>query len=199
MSKLSVCVSLLCLAAICFAQEERAKVPDADAQAIVSAIEDEIYDYHLQEKFRDVGEPLSTDKFKIPVYVLPGPKGKGHDYYLIYRLMPYGEMYRLVSVQADGSMAGLLRNPDLGFPPDAPATLTVYYNDDEICNDKHKAAKFFFVVDTSPSKERVREAVVRQKKRYGFSKLEQEHAETVDPKTGNVHLQIPIPGTTKKQ
>jgi hypothetical protein len=173
------------------------KVPEADSQAIISAIEDEVYDYRLQEKFRDVGKPLGTDKFQIPVYVLPGPKGKGHDYYLIYRLMPYGELYRLVSVREDGSLAGLLRNPKLGFPPDASATPTLYYDDDEICNDKHKAAKFFFVVDLGPPKERIREAVERQKKRYGFSELEREQAESLDLKDGTLHPQIPVVASSK--
>ncbi len=175
MSKLGVCLSFLCFVSLCFAQEAQVKVPESDGQAIVSAIEDEIYDYHLQEKFRDVGEALGPDKFKIPVYVLPEPKGKAGNYTLIYRLMPYGEMLRLGTVW-DSGLAGLLRNPNIGFPPDAPATLTVYYNDDEICADKHRAAKFFFVVDTNPSKKRISEAVARQKKRYGFSELERKAA-----------------------
>ncbi len=170
MSKLSICLSCACLAAICCAQDAPPKVPRADSQAIISAIEDEIYDYHLQEKFRDVGEALGPDKFKIPVYV----ERQGSNYTLIYRLMPYGELLRLASVW-DSGLAGLFRNPSSGFPPDAPAMQTVYYDDDEICNDKHKAAKFFFEVDLKPTKERIREAVERQKRRYGFSELEREH------------------------
>lgn len=170
MSKFSICISFLCVAAICFAQDTPPKVPEADSQAIITAIEDEIYDYHLQEKFYEVGEPLTDNTWKIPVYFLPDPKG--HDNYtLIYRLMPYGEMLRIATIW-DSGLAGLYGNPNKGFPPHGLAMQTVYLNDDEICADKHKAAKFFFVVDMKPSKERIREAVARQKKRYGFSELE---------------------------
>jgi hypothetical protein len=159
---------------VCFAQEAPPKVPEADARAIVSGIEDEIYDYHLQENYHEIGELLSGERTKVPVYVLPGPKSTGHAYFLIYRLMPYGEMYRLVSVREDGSLAWLNRNPAIGFPPHGAAMQTVYLDDDEICSAKHRAAKFFFVVEMNPTKERIKEAVERQKTRYGFSQLERE-------------------------
>ena len=170
----SLWISFACLGAVCFSQQRAQKIPEVDARAIVAAIEDEIYDYQLYENYHEIGELQTGGRTKVPVYVLPGPKGTGTAYFLIYRLMPYGEMLRLVSVKEDGGLAWLNRNPAIGFPPHGAAMQTVYLDDDEICADKQKAAKFFFVVDLNPDKERVAQAVERQKKRYGFSELERE-------------------------
>ena len=67
----------------------------------------------------------------------------------------------------------LFRNPRSGFPPDTPATQTVYYGDDLICTLKHDALRLSFLVEMTPSRQRIKEAVERQKKRYGFSSLEE--------------------------
>lgn len=146
------------------------ELTDELKKQLVSAVEDEIYDYNLQGKFRSVGKALGNEEFEIPLFVTRDSKGSS--YYVIYRLMPYGEMYRLITIGDDG-LARLFRNPRSGFPPDAPATQTVYYDDEHICQLKHDALKLSFLVTMNPSAQRVKEAVERQKKRYGFSNLEE--------------------------
>src|SRR3974377_1497575 len=109
---------------------------------MIKAVEDEIYDYRLEGKFRSIGKALGNDEFEIPLFVTSDSKGSS--YYVIYRLMPYGELYRLVTFSDDG-MARLFRNPRSGFPPDAPAMQTLYYDDERICQLKHDAVKLSFV------------------------------------------------------
>jgi hypothetical protein len=172
--RLLVCLICAVVATLSARAQNTGPTLTADVKAeIIKAVEDEIYDYHLEGKFRSVGKALSNDEFEIPLFVTSDSKGSS--YYVIYRLMPYGEMYRLVTVNDDGP-ARLFRNPRSGFPPDAPAMQTLYYDDEHICQLKHDAVKLSFVVSLSPSQERVKEAIERQKKRYGFSNLEEQRA-----------------------
>jgi hypothetical protein len=161
-------VCLLCIVFPSFAADVQPALTESEKAALVSAIEDEIYDYGLQQNFRSVGKALTADEFEIPLFVTKESHGSSH--YVIYRLLPFGEMYRLVTVGPDG-LVRLFRNPRSGFPPDAPAMQTVYYDDDLICSLKHEALRLSFVVEMTPSKQRIQEAVERQKKRYGFSNL----------------------------
>jgi hypothetical protein len=146
---------------------------DDAKREIVNAIEDEIYDYGLEARFRSIGKAVGGGEFEIPLFVTSDSQNSS--YYIIYRLMPYGEIYRLITMGDDG-LARLFRNPRSGFPPDAPATQTVYYDDEHICQLKHSAVKLSFVVDTKPSPPRLKEAINRQKTRYGFSNLEEQRA-----------------------
>ena len=164
--KLIIC--FLYIVRPCFAADTKPILSESERAALVSAVEDEIYDYSFEEKFRSVGKALKPDEFEIPLFVTKD----GSSYYVIYRLLPFGEMYRLVNFGSDGQVR-LFRNPRSGFPPDAPAMQTLYYDDDLICNLKHNALKLSFVVEMTPSKQRVEEAIARQKKRYGFSNLEE--------------------------
>lgn len=91
-------------------------------------------------------------------------------YRLIYRLMPYGELYRIAKVGPDGTVS-VSRNPEMGFTPETSTTLTEYYDDDLICSLKQTALRLSFVVELHPSKTRVREAIRNQQIRYGFSHL----------------------------
>jgi len=146
---------------------------DAQKNALTSAIEDEIYDYKLELNFADVGKRLQNGTVEVPLFLTQDSTASA--YHLIYRLMPYGEMYRLATVTPDG-MVHLFRNPKVGFPPDAPATLTVYYDDDAICAAKQKALKLYFVIELTPTKQRLHEAIKGQQQRYGFSNLLRETA-----------------------
>ena|SRR5579859_6359890 len=144
--------------------------PEPTKKAIVEAIEDEIYDYKLQQSFRSIGRPLDKDKFEIPLYLLM--ESHGSSYYVIYKLMPYGELYRQLTIGDDG-LAHLFRNPRSGFPPDSPAMQTAYLQDEKVCKSKHDAVHLYFVIEINPTLDRIRHAIERQKKRYGFSNLEE--------------------------
>lgn len=170
MKKWRIVVCVLCIVLPSFAADVQPALTESEKAALVNAVEDEIYDYGLQQNFRSVGKALTKDEFEIPLFVTKESHGSSH--YVIYRLLPFGEMYRLVTVGPDG-LVRLFRNPRSGFPPDAPATQTVYYDDDLICTLKHDALRLSFLVEMTASQERIKEAIERQKKRYGFSNLEE--------------------------
>lgn len=154
-------------------KEEGSVTPD-DERAIALAIEDEIYDRGLQGYYSDVGGGLGQYKARVEFYIEPYIKGGMA--YLIYKFMPYGEVYRVFWIRNDG-LARLDGNPDIGFPPSQPNHLTVYGDDDTLCKQKHDWLKFQFVIDIQPSNERVAEAAARQKKRTGRSVWEQKQEE----------------------
>lgn len=135
-------------------------------ESLVSAITDEIYDYDLEANFTYIGKALDGEKQEVPLFLLQDSTTSS--YHLIYRLMPYGEMYRVASVRADGTVR-LSRNPEMGFTPETSTTLTEYYDDDLICSMKQKALRLSFVVEMIPPKARVQEAIRNQQRRYGFS------------------------------
>ncbi|HEY1939276.1 MAG TPA: hypothetical protein VGJ33_15195 [Candidatus Angelobacter sp.] len=137
---------------------------------VIQAVEDEIYDYNYQNKYfliddQGVG---NTKPAKISIYILKEISKDG-DGVAIYKLMPYGEVYRLFVVQKDGLVV-LLGNPQNRFPPTGGSVLTVYMSDDKVCNFIQQwATKSYFTVDPSVSQWKLNEAVQRQLKRVGFS------------------------------
>jgi hypothetical protein len=160
------------------AASSQVALTDVQKVALVSAVEDEIYDYKLERSFADVGKRLQNGTVEVPLFLVKDSTASA--YHLIYRLMPYGEMYRLATVTPDG-IVHLFRNPKVGFPPDAPATLTVYYDDDAICTAKQKAMKLYFVIELDPTKQRLQEAIKDQQQRYGFSNLLRESTKKRQP------------------
>ncbi len=173
MKSLGFLAYLTCVVLASYAADVQPTLTESEKKAMVDGVEDEIYDYNLQQNFRSVGEPLKKDAFQIPLFVTKDSHGSS--FYVIYRLMPFGEMYRLLTIRSDG-LASLFRNPRSGFPPDSPAMQTVYLDDDEICNAKHEAIRLSFVIEMNPTPRRLKEAIERQKKRYGFSNLEEQRA-----------------------
>lgn len=173
---------LLVLASVCLlpggtAQKAKTPVTEADEKAVVQAIEDEIYDYGYQGwDFGYVGATVGRGEQRIPIYIQPTldldpdlhDKGTG---YLIYKLMPFGEVYRLFSIENDGS-AIIYGNPELGFTPERPNYLTVYMDDDELIRDKQTWLKAIYDLQLNPSKERLHQAAEHQRKRTGYSALE---------------------------
>lgn len=149
------------------AVKENARVTEADVKAVVQAIEDEIYDYGYQGWGFDVGKHISDDEYRVRVYVEP-TLNKDRAAWAIYKLMPFGEVYRLFWIGSDG-LAELSGNPEWDFPSTEPSYLTVYMNDDQLCQLKHDWLKSSFVITLKPSPERLREAAERQKKRVGHS------------------------------
>lgn len=147
--------------------QDTRRVTTADVKALTQAITDEIYDYGYQASFMDIGEPVKQDEHELRLYVQPTFNDQGLAW-AIYKLMPYGEVLRMFSIQKDG-MVVLGNNPEFGFPSTEPSYLTVYMDDDELCRDKQTWLKANFIIQLHPGAPRLREAAERQKERIGYS------------------------------
>jgi hypothetical protein len=154
---------------------EEARVRPQHAAAIVRAVEDEIYDYSLQQAYEDIGTAITKNTRQVNVYIYANATQRDA-YNVIYKLPPpYGEIYRMVQIN-DNGLAFLFGRPEKGFPPSGPAYSTVYMDDDGLCKTKATAEKFHFEIQLEPTKDRTGEAIARQKQRYGYSALEETNA-----------------------
>ncbi len=135
----------------------------ADKDAVVQAIVDEMYINNLQGYGFDVGKQISDSAYQLKVYFKP-TLNSDRIGWVIYKLMPYGEVLRMFSVRSDGLavLHGKLRDR---FPPTQPSYLTVYMDDDELCQSKRECSKQHFTVELKPSANRIAEARARQQKR----------------------------------
>lgn len=155
------------------AQEHKARTEDksdnvrplsqVDKDAIVQAITDEMYVNNLQPYVIDVGKELSSSEYQLNIYFKP-TLNKDSVGWVIYKLMPYGQVYRLFSLRSDGLavLYGKLRDH---FPPTQPSYLTVYMDDDDLCRMEREWQKGHFTVELKPSAGRIAEARARQQKR----------------------------------
>lgn len=166
----------LLLSPAAYSEHQKVPISDEDIKAVALAIEDEIYDYGYQiYEFGDVGRRVANEKQEIRIYVRPfleqgkdlGEVGKGEGQ-VIYKLMPFGEVFRFFSIEKDGA-AIVYGNPEFGFHPEHPNYLTVYMDDDDLCQFKHDWLKSSYVIQLHPSAERLHEAAERQRKRIGHS------------------------------
>ena len=134
-----------------------------DKDAVMQAILDEMYVNNLQPHVIDVGKELSLSEYKLNIYFKPN-LNRDNAGWVIYKLMPYGQVYRLFSIRNDGLaiLYGKLRDR---FPPTHPSYLTVYMDDDELCQFEREWQKGHFTVELKPSAERIAEARARQQKR----------------------------------
>lgn len=156
---------------LCFGQlplQEERKITQEEIAAVIQAAQDEIYEYDYQGHFDLVGEGIGDRAVRVAIYFEPRVSIKDRTGWVIYKLMPYGEVFREFYIRSDG-LASFPANPELGFPPTQPSYLTVYIEDDKLCRFKREWRKTFFVVEFKPSPERVKEAIERQKKRYGVT------------------------------
>ena len=158
------------LSTVSSAQIDKEKsLSEPQVQAVIQAIEDEIYDYSYQGKFADIGESVAAhDSTRVPAYFKPALEaGEG---WVIYKLAPYGEVIRSFYINGDGT-ATLEGDPEIGFPATQPNMLTIYMDDEKVCHLRGAWSKNYFEVMFHPSAERIHEAGERQKKRVGFSAL----------------------------
>jgi len=135
-------------------------------EAVILAVEDEIYDFGYQKDFYEVGHEYRPGVTRLPLYIQPGLQGGEGT--VIYKLLPHGEVIRNFHLNKDG-LAVLEGAPDSGFPPTQPNTLTLYMDDDDVCRRKHEWLKERFDILDAPSRDRIREAGERQKRRVGYS------------------------------
>jgi len=154
------------------------EISPVDAQAVVLAIQDEIYDYGYEKDFwgfESSGPRGPEAAFKI--YIKPElvPSQGGLEGIVIYKYPPFGEVIRPFILSSNGS-AYLVGKPSNGFPWTQPNTKTIYMDDDEIGRDKHEWRRVPFELDLTPSQNRLKAAVERQKMRVGFSQWESSRA-----------------------
>ena len=148
-------------------------ITESQAQAVILAVEDEVYDLGYQKRFYMVGAQPARGTTRLPIYIEPTLKdGEGT---LIYKLMPHGEVIRAFHFNKTG-LAVLEGDPDGGFPPTQPNTLTLYMDDDEVCHWKHAWMRQHFDVLDVPPEQRIKDAGERQRQRLGYS------AQDVPPK-----------------
>ncbi len=147
-------------------QNENTMVTVKDQQAVVQAIEDEIYDWGCQSYDDFVGKEITPGKFELRVYINPQFKESRGE--IIYKFMPMGEIYRSFSISKDG-LASLWDDPWLGFGPERPSYNTLYMDETDLCRFKSTWLKRTFVIQVHPGDGRIREAIERQKKRLGES------------------------------
>lgn len=168
-TRAAIAVLLFCLAAVGWAAREapkRAALTPVQAQAVILAVEDEIYDFGYQKNFYQVAAQSAPGVTRLPLYIRPSlENGEGA---VIYKLMPYGEVLRAFHLDKNG-LAVLEGDPEGGFPPTQPNLLTVYLDDREVCQRKREWSELHFEVFDSPSAERVKEARERQTQRVGYS------------------------------
>jgi hypothetical protein len=149
----------------------------SDQKAVIQAVEDEVYDYGFGKEFYEIGINSGTPHHwisKVPIYIEPGTDKDGNGR-AIYRLMPYGEVFRLFFIRKDGIVV-LIGDPDNKFPITQPSKLTVFMDDDEICRMKRQWIRSSIFVDEQPSSETVDAAASRQEIRTGFSASKTKHA-----------------------
>lgn len=131
------------------------------ANGVVTAIEDEVYASNDQHAFADVGQEIHKNVFRVPVYIQP--KMKNGLAWIIYKFMPYGEVYRMFYVKH--GLVILHGDPRNGFPPTQPDYLTVYMSDEQLCTFIHTWKKKYFIINSSPGRQRIDLAKTRQKMR----------------------------------
>lgn len=160
---------------VCFAQSAPTKnagshfLTEKELGSVIQAVEDEIYDYGYQSKFSFIGDAPSGAT-RVPLYISPRVD-KNSVSEIIYKYMPFGEVYRRFVLRDDGLVI-LYGDPELGFPPQLPDTSTLYLNDEDVCRMKSEWTRTQFVVEPKPSQVRIDLAAHRQQERVKFSKTE---------------------------
>lgn len=144
--------------------EAAVSVSDANEKAIAQAIEDEIYDWGCQAHFEFLGDMIAPEKHQLRVYINPRLKDGGGE--IIYKFMPFGEVYRSFGIDKNG-LVHLDDTPQQGFGPERPNYETVYMDDDDLLKDKERWIRAIFVIEEHPGKERLRQARNREHDRRG--------------------------------
>lgn len=138
-------------------------VTSADVNAVIRAIQDEIYTNNLEAEGYDAGVPAGKAAYRLQLYIQPAFNDQGLAW-AIYKLMPYGEVLRMFWIRSDGT-AFLYGKPKVQFSPTGPSYLTAYMDDEELLRDKQTWKRTCFTIALEPSAEDLREAHERQKRR----------------------------------
>ena len=168
------------LSAPAWSAPQKRKLSDSDLGAVIQAVEDEVYDYGYQKDFYHIGENIGTSasapRTRVRIYIDPEIDAADQSGQIIYKLLPYGEVFRDYTILKNGLVV-LAGNPQNGFPQtQESSTKTLYMDDDEVCRMRRDWLRRFFTVDDSPSPSRIHQAAERQKERTGFSDWESRHS-----------------------
>jgi hypothetical protein len=151
----------------------------SEIEKLKQAVEDEIYDYGYFAEFYEIGGNVGTPHhWKARVHLFINPVYNSTERYgeVIYKLMPYGQIYRLFDIDAAGNVT-LDGNPQNSFPITQPSHQTVFMDDLDVCRLEQSWIDTFFIIDTSPTLDMIKDAAQRQKQRTGFSDWEYKHPE----------------------
>lgn len=173
-----ICVLVIFLSGASAQTETKSRRLTADEiQAVKGAVQDEIYDYGYFGNVYEIGQNIGTSDHWIShlhIYINPVYSAADGHGEIIYKLMPYGQVYRLFFID---SKAGVQLDGDLQnkFPITQSSHLTVYMDEDEVCRDEQAWTKSFFTIDTAATQTIIEAASKRQKSRTGCSYWEQGH------------------------
>lgn len=160
-SRVLLALAALALCSQADAQQSRSPalmVGDAEVQAVISAIKDEVYANGYQTAFVDIGPD------RIPLYV--NPRVENGMIWVIYKLMPFGEVLRGAFSINNPQIAILAGDPHNNFPPTQGASMkTVYLADDDVMKMKTTWRKSYFSIDVNASAQTLAEAKRRQELR----------------------------------
>jgi len=151
----------------------------SEIEKLKQAVEDEIYDYGYFTEFYEIGDNVGTPqhwKARVHIFINPVYNVANQHGEVIYKLMPYGQIYRLFFIDARGDIT-LDGDPHNRFPITQPSHQTVFMDDLDVCRDEQSWIDTFFIVDTSPTLDMIKDAAQRQKQRTGFSDWEHTHPE----------------------
>lgn len=173
-------LALFCVLSVgaAFAGDQR-QLTNAEITELKQAISDEIYDYGYYSNFYQIGENVGTPqhwKARVCIYIDPMYDSVDQHGQMIYKLMPFGQIYRLFYIDKDRKVT-LDGNPQNRFPITQPSRQTVYMDDEEVRQDEQAWTKSSFTIDTEPSIGTIQAAARRQKIRIGFSEWEYKHAD----------------------
>ena len=171
---------LFCVLSIgtAFAGDQR-QLSTAEITELKQAICDEIYDYGYYGEFYQIGENVGTSQHwvaRVRIYIDPMYNSADQHGQVIYKLMPFGQIYRLFYIDKDGRLT-LDGNPQNRFPITQPSRQTVFMDEEEVRRYERVWMKSSFTIDTEPSIDTIQSAVKQQKIRTGFSEWEYKHAD----------------------
>jgi hypothetical protein len=158
---LLACLIMISTSSVFGETQRTIEVTEPDVQAVIIAIKDEIYANAFQREYLDVGPE------NIPLYI--NPHWENGMIWIIYKLMPYGEVFRGAHLNKDQQLAVLQGDPHNGFPPTQGGSMkTVYLNDEDVIRMKMTWKKSLFSIDMKPKTEQVQEARKRQETRFNL-------------------------------
>ena len=144
---------------------QKRAVTESIKNAVVQAIQDELYDFGCQSYGFDAAEESGDDWYQLRAYVKPEllDDNQGE---VIYKFLPLGEVIRVFSMEHNGLVV-LYGHPEWKFPPTSSNFLTVYMDDDELCQHKHDWLRVNYRMELKPGATLVRQAAERQRRRLG--------------------------------